>query len=87
MANGSTANAHRSHEEAAHEHVMNEVSDVLLNIEHSLSRAKKARAVAAKHEAESNSKLALDDAIAALEKTRKRLMQDAYYRQDALRLL
>lgn len=87
MANGAAANTHRSNEDAAHEQVMSEVSDVLLNIEHSLSRAKKARAAAAKHEAESNARLALDEAIVALEKTRKRLMQDAYYRQDALRLL
>lgn len=87
MAQSPASNAHRSNDEAAHEQVMNEVSDVLLNIEHALSRAKKARNVAAKHEAESNSRLALDDAIASLEKTRKRLMQDAYYRQDALRLL
>lgn len=32
-------------------------------------------------------KLALDDAIAVLERTQKPLMQDAYYRQEALRLL
>ncbi len=82
-----TPGAQRSSEEAAHELVMNGVSDVLLNIEHALSRAKKVRVHAAKHEEEVNAKLALDEAIEALEKTRKRLMQDAYYRQEALRLL
>ncbi|MBN9129281.1 MAG: hypothetical protein J0I04_06465 [Paenarthrobacter ureafaciens] len=83
----SPANAHRSDEDAAHEVVMNGVSDVLLNIEHALTRAKKVRAQAAKHDVEVNSKLALDEAIDSLEKTRKRLMRDAYYRQEALRLL
>lgn len=81
------AAAGRSNEEAAHEVVMNGVSDVLLNIEHALSRAKKVRAQAAKHDEEVNARLALDDAIEQLDKTRKRLMQDAYYRQEALRLL
>lgn len=83
----SDTGARRSNEEAAHELVMNGVSDVLLNIEHALSRAKKVRVQAAKSDEEVNAKLALDDAIDALEKTRKRLMQDAYYRQEALRLL
>ncbi|MHA7297723.1 hypothetical protein [Pseudarthrobacter sp. MDT3-1] len=82
-----SAGAQRSAEEAAHELIMNGVSDVLLNIEHAVSRAKKVRAQASKHAEEGNAKLALDDAIASLEKTRKRLMQDAYYRQEALRLL
>ena len=81
------AAAGRSNEEAAHELVMNGVSDVLLNIEHALSRAKKVRTLAAKHDEEVNARLALDDAIESLDKTRKRLMQDAYYRQEALRLL
>ncbi len=83
----SAGGARQTPSEAAHEKVMGEVSDVLLNIEHSLSRAKRARATAAKSEDENNARLALDEAIASLEKTRKRLMQDAYYRQDALRLL
>lgn len=84
---GDSARAQRSPEEAAHELVMNGVSDVLLNIEHAVSRAKKIRAQASKLPEEGNAKLALDDAIVSLEKTRKRLMQDAYYRQEALRLL
>ncbi len=83
----SAGDARQTQSEAAHEKVMGEVSDVLLNIEHSLTRAKKARTSAAKVGDENNTKLALDEAIASLEKTRKRLMQDAYYRQDALRLL
>lgn len=83
----SSAGADRSDEEVAHELVMNGVSDVLLNIEHALSRAKKVRVQASKRDEEVNAKLALDEAIVSLEKTRKRLMQDAYYRQDALRLL
>lgn len=86
MPDNSAAHA-RMESDAIHETVMGDVSDVLLNIEHALSRAKKARNVAAKHDEEINSKLALDEAITSLEKTRKRLMQDAYYRQDALRLI
>lgn len=54
----------RSPEERAREVALGEVSDVLLNIEHSLVAA-----------------------IAEIEKTRKRLMQDTYYAGDALRLL
>lgn len=83
----SSPGAERSDEEAAHELVMNGVSDVLLNIEHALSRAKKVRAQASKYPVEGNAKLALDEAIDSLDKTRKRLMKDAYYRQEALRLL
>lgn len=87
MTENSAANTQRSDPDTAHESVMTDVSDVLLNIEHALSRAKKARATAVKYDEEINAKLALDEAIASLEKTRKRLMQDAYYRQDALRLI
>lgn len=82
-----SAGAERSGDEAAHELVMNGVSDVLLNIEHAISRAKKVGGQAAKYDEEVNAKLALDEAVTSLEKTRKRLMQDAYYRQEALRLL
>ncbi len=84
---GNPAGSQRTTSEAAHEQVMNGVSDVLLNIEHALSRARKIRTEAAKHDEEINAKLALDEAITALDKTRKRLMQNAYYRQEALRLL
>lgn len=87
MPDNSAARPKRTETDAAHEAVMGDVSDVLLNIEHALSRAKKARATAVKYEEEVNAKLALDEAIISLEKTRKRLMQDAYYRQDALRLI
>lgn len=87
MTENSAESTRRSDADAAHESVMSDVSDVLLNIEHALSRAKKARATAAKYDEEVNSKLALDEAVTSLEKTRKRLMQDAYYRQDALRLI
>lgn len=87
MTNSSAANTRRSDPHSAHESVMTDVSDVLLNIEHALNRAKKARAKAIKYDEEVNAKLALDEAIISLEKTRKRLMQDAYYQQDALRLI
>lgn len=79
--------AERSPEDAAHEAVMNGVSNVLLNIEHAVSLAKKTRTQAAKTDEERNAMLALDEAITSLQATRKRLMQDAYYRQAELRLL
>jgi len=63
------------------------VSDVLLNLDHTIARAKKARALAAKDDAARNSELALTDLIRDLERARKRLMQDTYYAGDALRLL
>lgn len=77
----------RSTEQAAHERAMGEVSDVLLNVEHALSRAKKALKSVAKGRAEPNLELALTEAVRDLEKLRKRLLQDTYFAGDAIRLL
>lgn len=78
---------HRSQDQVAHERAMGEVSDVLLNVEHSLTRAKKALKVVAKVGGEPNVELALSDAVRDLEKLRKRLLQDTYFAGDAIRLL
>lgn len=78
---------HRAPDQVAHERAMGEVSDVLLNVEHSLTRAKKALKVVAKAGSEPNVELALTDAVKDLEKLRKRLLQDTYFAGDAIRLL
>lgn len=83
-----TADNHeRSAEQVAHERALGEVSDVMLNVDHTISRAKKARAQVVKAGGETNVELALGEFIKDLERIRKRLMQDTYYAGDALRLL
>lgn len=77
----------RSAEQAAHERAMGEVSDVLLNLEHAVARAKRAQKVVGKSGGEGNVELALADATRDLERVRKRLMQDTYFAGDALRLI
>jgi hypothetical protein len=77
----------RSAEQAAHERAMGEVSDVLLNVEHALARAKKAHKAVGKGGGEPNLEHALVDAVRDLEKLRKRLLQDTYFAGDAIRLL
>lgn len=87
MSQSSPADGARSAEQVARERAMGEVSDVLLNLDHTIARAKKARTLAAKDEAAHNTELALTDLIRDLERSRKRLMQDTYYAGDALRLI
>ncbi len=77
----------RDAEQLAHEQAMAEVSDVLLNLEHTLARARKARRRLGATAAEHNSRLALDDAIVSLDAARKRLQKDAYFSGDELRLI
>lgn len=77
----------RTPHEIAQERAMGEISDVLLNLEHTLSRAKKALAQVKKAGGNQNVELALTDAIADLARTHKRLMQDTYYAGDSLRLI
>jgi hypothetical protein len=74
-------------QQAEHERVMGEVSDVLLNLEHALDRTRKALRVASKSGAEPNVELALGQAAKDLDALRKRLMQDTYFGGDVLRLL
>ncbi len=72
----------RSNDQVARERAASEVSDVLLNIEYALTRAKKARTVVEKDGVDVNAGLALSDAIRDLERVRKRLTQDTYYAAD-----
>ena len=66
----------------ARERASAHVSDVLLNIEHALDRAKRAHKAVAKDGADPNAELALADAVKELERVRKRLMQDTYFAVD-----
>ena len=72
----------RSTDQVARERAAAQISDVLLNIEHALDRAKKARNVVAKDAVDVNAELALGDAIKDLERVRKRLTQDTYFASD-----
>lgn len=77
----------RSAEQLAQEQAMAEVSDVLLNLEHTIGRAKKARRRLGSAAVQHNAALALDDAVKALESARKRLQKDTYFSGDELRLI
>ena len=74
--------AQRSNEQVARERAAAEVSDVLLNIEHALARAKKAQKTVGKDQVDVNAALALGDAVRDLERIRKRLTQDTYFASD-----
>jgi hypothetical protein len=77
----------RSPQEVAHETALGEISDVILNLEHSIARAKKALIRVRKAGGDNNVELALIDTIADIERVHKRLMQDTYYAGDSLRLI
>lgn len=77
----------RSPEQLAQEQAMAEVSDVLLNLEHTISRARKARRRLGGAASQHNAGLALEDAVKSLETTRKRLQKDTYFSGDELRLI
>ncbi len=74
-------------EEVARERAMGEVSDVLLNIDHALARARKGLKVVKRDDIDRNAELALVDTIGGLERLRKRLLHDTYYAEDKVRLL
>lgn len=84
---GAAAHDPRTQGQAAHERAMSEVSDVLLNIEHALARAKKAKKRLGDSAEEHNADLALADAIKSLDQVRTRLQKDAYFGGDELRLV
>jgi hypothetical protein len=77
----------RSSEQLATERAMAEVSAVMLNIEHSLERARVAHKRVAGMGDSRNIELALKDTIQALEKLRKQFRKDAYNPTDTLRLM
>ncbi|OBE99006.1 hypothetical protein [Mycobacterium sp. 852002-10029_SCH5224772] len=84
---GTPAHDPRSEAQAAHERAMTEVSDVLVNVEHALARAKKAKKRLGPSPEESNALLALGDAIKSLEQVRTRLQKDAYFAGNEMRLV
>lgn len=73
--------------DAARDEAMGEVSAVLLNLEHTIARAKKGLVKVKKSGGDRNVELALEAAITELSKQHKRLMQDTYYAGDAVRLI
>lgn len=77
----------RTPEQVAMERSAQKVSDVLLNLEHSIATAKKALKVVQKDGVDTNAELALNALIPELERVRKRLQQDTYFAGDNLRLL
>ena len=77
----------RTPEQMAMERSAQKVSDVLLNLEHSIAAAKKALKVVQKDGVDTNAELALAALIPDLERSRKRLQQDTYFAGDSLRLL
>ena len=77
----------READQVARERALGEVSDVMLNLDHTLDRAKRARSRVIKDPEAHNVKLALDDLIRELERARKRMVQDTYYADDTLRLI
>ena len=77
----------RSTAEGVREQALGEISDVLLNLEHTRTRAKKALQRVRKSGGDHNVELALTELIADLERTHKRFMHDTYYAGDTLRLI
>lgn len=78
---------HRTGEEVARERAKGEVSDVLLNLEHTITRARRAIKVVTKDGADRNAELALREVISELDRLRKGLMRDTYFAGDKVRLL
>lgn len=77
----------RTPEQVAMERSAQKVSDVLLNLEHSIAAAKKALKLIEKDAVDTNAALALKELIPQLERSRKRLQQDTYFAGDNLRLI
>lgn len=84
---GVPAHDPRPESQAAHERAMSEVSDVLVNVEYALTRAKKAKKRLGSTPEENNALLALGDAIKSLEQVRTRLQKDAYFSGNEMRLV
>ncbi len=84
---GAAAHDPRSEAQAAHELAMSEVADVLVNIEHAIVRARKAKKRLGGGPDERNAQLALADVVKDLERVRTRLQKDAYFGGDELRLV
>jgi hypothetical protein len=72
----------RTDDQILRERAGTEVSDVLLNLEHTLARARKAHKVVSKDGVDVNAELALTQLITELDRLRKRFTQDTYYAVD-----
>ena len=72
----------RSDEQIARERAATQISDVLLNLEHTLARARKGHKIVAADAADLNAELALAELIKELDGLRKRFTQDTYYASD-----
>lgn len=77
----------QTQEQQALERSAGEVSDVLLNLEHTLAHAKRALKAVRKDGVDRNAELALEDLVGELDRSRKRLQQDTYFAGDAIRLI
>lgn len=66
-------------EQVLRERAAGQVSDVLLNIEYAIAKARKGHKIVAKDGIDRNAELALAETARELEKLRKRLMQDTYF--------
>ena len=77
----------RTPDQVAMERSAQMVSDVLLNLEHSIAAAKKALKVVERDGVDTNAQHALKELIPQLERSRKRLQQDTYFAGDNLRLI
>ena len=77
----------RGQEQQNHEKAMSEVSDVMVNLDHTIARAVKARKRLGESPEEHNAKLALTDALSLLRQVRTRLERDTYFGGDELRLV
>ncbi len=77
----------RSDQQVLDERMLGEVSDVLTVVDHAIERAIRARRTLSKVDGTGNAALAVAESLVALQKLRKRLVQDTYYTDDSLRLL
>lgn len=84
---GSTNLDTRSPEQIAHELSMGEVSDVLTNLDFAIGRTKKALTKLRKSGVQTNVIEPLEDALAEMQSTRKRLLHGTYYVGTDTRLL
>lgn len=77
----------RSAQQVTRERALGEVSDVLTNLEHTITRARRAVRKMGDDPEERNARLAVVDALTSLEAVRKRLQKDAYFAGGDLRLV
>lgn len=71
--------AEHDRDREARERAAGQVSDVLLNIEYAIAKARKGHKVVAKDGVDRNAELALAEVTRELGRLHKRLMQDTYF--------